>query len=117
MEQKEERSHTTITNQDLGLMEEFIAFRTAPVAVSNSKVRMAVNILSDDASTKTYINSDVADQLKLKGIRKQVAVNVLNNQVKTFETLHVEPNLEILNEKSSKSYLHTQMIGLREIWE
>ena len=67
-EQQEERSHTTVANQDLGLMEEFISLRTVPAVVSNGKVKMTVNALLDDASTKTYINSDVGKQLKLKGI-------------------------------------------------
>ena len=65
-EQKEEKSHTTITNQDLGLIEEFISLRAVPVVVSNDRVRMIVNGLLDDASIKTNINSDVAEQLKLK---------------------------------------------------
>lgn len=34
--------------------------------MSNGKVRMKVNALSDDASTETYINSDFVDQLNLK---------------------------------------------------
>ena len=37
-EQKEERSQTTVINQNLGLMEEFISLTTDPVGVSNGKV-------------------------------------------------------------------------------
>ena len=47
---------------------------------------MTVNALLDDASTKTYINADVAAELGLKGKTEQVTVNVLNGQVETFET-------------------------------
>ena len=94
-----QKQNTTIRNQDLVLMEEIISLKTVPVVVRNCKVRMIVNVLLDDASTKTYINSDVAEQLKLKGIPKQVTVNVLNNQSKIFEMLHVEFNIEKLNEK------------------
>ena len=37
-EQKEDRSHTTVTNQDdLGLMEEFISLRTVPVMIAMAK--------------------------------------------------------------------------------
>ena len=42
-EHKQERFHTAITNQDLGLVEELISLRTVPVVVSNGNVRMTVN--------------------------------------------------------------------------
>lgn len=58
--------------------------------------------------TKIYINSDVAEQLKIKDTPKQVTANVFNNQVKTFETLPVEFNLESLNRKlKQKLYAYT----------
>ena len=72
-------------------MSDFISLKTVFVVVCN--IRMTVNALLDDASTKTYINDDVAEQLELKGIPKHVRVNVLNNQVP------VEFNLEIVNGK------------------
>lgn len=64
-------------------MEEFISLRTVTVIVSNGKVRITVNALLDDASTKTYISSDVAEQLKLKGMPKEVTV--------TFSTIKLKP--------------------------
>ena len=89
-------------------MEEFISRRTVLVVVISSKVRMTLNALSDDVSTKRYIIGDVTEQLKLKRIPKPVTVNVLNNQVKTFETLPVEFNLESLNRKlKQKLYAYT----------
>ena len=80
-------------------MSDFISLRTVLVVVCNDNIRMTVNALLDDASTKTYINNDVAEQLELKGIPKHVRVNVLNNQVRTFKTLPVEFNLESVNGK------------------
>lgn len=56
-------------------------------------------MLQDDAITKIYIYSDNTEQLKLKGIPKKVTVNVLNNQVKTFEALSVGINFESLDRK------------------
>ena len=56
-------------------------------------------MLQDDAITKIYIYSDNTEQLKLKGIPKKVTVNVLNNQVKTFEVLSVGINFESLDRK------------------
>ena len=78
-EQKDERSHTTDTNQTTSAMSDFISLRTFPVTYINKK---------------TYINNGIEEQLKLKGIPKQVQVNALNNQGKIFETLPVELNLE-----------------------
>ena len=49
---KEKIYPTIVTIEDLDLMEEFISLRTVPVVVSNIKVRMTVNALLDDASTK-----------------------------------------------------------------
>ena len=92
-----QKQNTTIRNQDLVLMEEIISLKTVPVVVRNCKVRMIVNVLLDDASTKAYINSDVAEQLKLKGIPKQVTVNVLNNQSKIFEMLILSLILKNIN--------------------
>ena len=78
-EQKDERFHTTDTNQTTSAMSDFISLRTFPVTYINKK---------------TYINNGIAEQLKLKGIPKQVRVNALNNQGKIFQTLPVELNLE-----------------------
>ena len=55
-----------------------------------------VNALLDDASTKTYINSDVAAELGLQGKTEGVTVNVLNGQIKTFNTRPIEVLLESL---------------------
>lgn len=68
--QKDERSHTTVTNQAASATSDFISLRTVFVVVCNDNIRMTVDALLDDTSTKTYINSDVAEQLKLKGIPK-----------------------------------------------
>ena len=51
-EQKEEKSNTTNTNQDLHLVKEFISLRTVPMVLSNDKVRMTENAFLDNASTK-----------------------------------------------------------------
>ena len=75
---------------------EFIALRTVPVILKNGDRSLKVNALLDDASTKTYINSDVAAQLGLQGKTERVTVNVLNGQVETFETRPVYVELESL---------------------
>lgn len=54
-EQEQGRFHTTVTKQEFNVMEEFISLRTIPVIVSNRKMKMTVNALLDDASTKIYM--------------------------------------------------------------
>ena len=61
---------------------------------------LKVNALLDDASTKTYINSDVAAELGLHGQLQKVNVSVLNGHVETFETSPVECIIESLDGKS-----------------
>ena len=76
---------------------DYVGLRTVPVTVKNGDRRLTVNALLDDASTKTYINADVAAELDLKGKTEQVTVNVLNGQVETFETKPVKFELESLD--------------------
>ena len=60
---------------------------------------------------ETYINSDIVEQMRLKVILKQEMVNVLNSQVKPFETLPVEFNLESLNGKIKLSGYTTDRVA------
>ena len=77
-----------------------IALRTIPVYLRNGVKTVKVNALRDDASTKTYINSDVAAELGLQGCLQQVNVNVINGHVETFQTSPVECTIESLDGKS-----------------
>ena len=74
----------------------FIGLRTVPVILSNGVRSITVNALLDDASTKTYVNADVAAELGCTGKTEKVTVNVLNGQVETFETKPVEFQLKSL---------------------
>ena len=66
----------------------FVALRTAPVVVKNGGRRL------DDASTKTYINGDVADELGVEGTMQKITVNVLNGGEDSFQTMPVEFDLQ-----------------------
>ena len=61
-----------------------------------------MNALLDDASTRTYLNADVAAELGLQGHCQRVTVNVLNGRAETFETAPVELEVESLDGKISK---------------
>ena len=62
-----------------------------------------MNALLDEASTKTYVNADVASDLGLQGISRKVTVNVLNRQTETFKTMPVDVELERLDGSVSKT--------------
>ena len=97
VEQHTERSHTTVTTH--GIQPKFVALRTIPVFLKNGHPRIKVNALLDEASTKTYLNVDIAAELELQGEPQKVTVNVLNGQTETFETTPVEFELESMNGK------------------
>ncbi|CAB4042746.1 Nucleotide-binding oligomerization domain-containing 2, partial [Paramuricea clavata] len=94
-----ERSLTTRVDSKISQRQEFLAMRTVPVILTNGNRRMTVNALLDDASTKTYINADVAAELGLHGNPQRTNVNVLNGQIETFLTMPVEFKLESLDGK------------------
>lgn len=100
-----ERSHTTTTVE--GTQSSFLALRTVPVILKNRNRAIRVNVLLDEASTKTHINADVAGELALQGISRKVTVNVLNGQAETFETMSVDIELETLDGSVSKTVVHS----------
>ena len=90
------RSHST-RNQVSKDQGELIALRMVPVVLKNRNREVKVNALLDDASTKSYINADVAAELGLQGMMQKATVNVLNGQVKTFVTMPVDFELKSLD--------------------
>ena len=66
-----------------------VALRSVTVLLKNGSRRLVVNALLDDASTKTYINGDVAAELGLEGTAQQITVNVLNGGEDSFQTMSV----------------------------
>jgi hypothetical protein len=81
----------------------FVTLRTVPVILKNGNRRAKVNALLDDASTKTYTNADVAAELGFHGQVKKVIVNVLNDNVESFETMPIEVGLESLKGQTDKT--------------
>ena len=77
-----------------------VALRTVPVYLKNGNKKLRVNALLDDASTKTYLNTDVAAELRLQGQLQKINLSVLNDQVETFETLPIEFIIESLDSKT-----------------
>ena len=69
-----------------------MALKTIPVYLKSGNQKLKVNALLDDASTKKYINADVASELSLQGHpqRVNISVHVLNGQVEAIETTPIE---------------------------
>ena len=78
---------------------DFIALRTVPIILKNGDRSLKVNALLDKASTKTYLNADVAAELGLQGRTEKETVNVLNGQIETFETKPVSFELVSVDRK------------------
>ena len=74
-----------MTTQD-NVLSEFVELRTVPVMLKNGDRHLTVNAFLDDASTKTYVDKDVAEKLGLHSKTDKVTVNVLNGQIETFDT-------------------------------
>ena len=109
-----ERSHTTMERKEETSRAHFTALRTVPVRVKNGNRSIVVNALLDDASTKTYLNADIAAELKLVGETRRITVNVLNGQMDSFETMPVEFELESLDGKiqvSATGYTTEKVTG------
>ena len=73
---------------------DFIGLRTVPVILISGDRSLKITALLDDASTRTYLNGDVAAELGLQGRTEKVTVNVLNGQAETFETKPVSVDLK-----------------------
>ena len=67
---EEKQTDTTMVSETTGN----IALRTIPVYLKNGNKRVRVNAVLDDASTKTYVNVDVAVELGLKGHKELMLV-------------------------------------------
>ena len=64
----------------------FICLRTASVILLKKDRSLQVNALLDDASTKTYVNANIAKELGFQGRTERVKVSVLNGQVEIVYT-------------------------------
>ncbi len=84
-----DKDMTMVTSSPLARKEpSFVSLRTVPVYLSNGRRHIKVNALLDEASTKTYLNSDVAAELGLHGDAQELTVNVLNGRQE--KTVHID---------------------------
>ena len=76
-----------VTGRDEG---EYVALRTVRVWVSNGQKSVAANFLLDDASTETFVNQALADELGLHGQSEKIKVQVLGGSSKEFSVERVQ---------------------------
>ena len=110
---QEHPQQTTLITQNYSKVD-YIALRTVPIVLKNGDRSLRVNALLDEASTKSYVNSDVAAELGLKGKTEKVTVNVLNGQIETFETKPVSFELQSVDGKVSfkvNAYTESRVTG------
>ena len=91
----------TPTSEDKSGM---ITLGTISVHLKDGGRKIKVNTLLDDASTKSYVNSDVAAEFDLQGNLRRVNVSVLNGQIETFQTTPVVCGIESLDKKSRLTF-------------
>lgn len=98
-----DRQETALTTVNGGnkAKSEYLSLRTVPVILKNGHRSITVNALLDDASTRSYINSDVAAELGLQGQQQIITVSGLNERLTTFETKTVNFMLKSLDGKTS----------------
>ena len=88
---------TTATN--IGVQSRPLSLRTLPVVLRNGDRSLRVTALLDDGSTQSYVNTEVADQLKLQGPVKQVSISTLNGAVESFQSMPVDLLVESVDGK------------------
>ena len=89
----DEHSYTT-TLSTAEKSEKSLSFRTIPVLIKANGKKLKVNAVLDDASSASYMNEEVADALGLSVPYQPVAVQVLNDNVETFDSMPVDVSLE-----------------------
>lgn len=82
-------SQQTYTAIEHCVQPETVAMRTVAVTLSHGDRQLRVNVLLDEASTRTYVNSAVAAELGLQGEYEELKVSTLNNSSNTLKTTSV----------------------------
>ena len=68
-----------------------------PVWLKANDCKVKVNAIMDDGSNETFLNEEVAGVLGLKERHQTVTVNVLDNEVETFQSIPLEVTVESLD--------------------
>lgn len=77
------------------------AMRTVPVKIKNKNRILIVNALLDEASSRTFINSDVANELGMDGEYEELHVSTLNDSDTMIKTTNVKFTLSSMDGKTA----------------
>ena len=75
---------------------------TVPVWLKANDCKVKVNAMLDDGSNETFINEEVAGDFGLQENYHPVTINVLNNEVETFQSIPLQKIIESLVEEIRK---------------
>ena len=82
---------------------DIIALRTLSTTIKCGNQKLEVNILLDDGSTQSFINEELAEELKLHSKNERdITINVLNGNMKTFSSADVQ--FEIYDTKRENTF-------------
>ena len=95
MEGAPTHTHTSTSKQETAT--EAFSLRTVPVWLKANDRKVKVNAILDDGSNETFLNAEVAGVLGLKERYQTVTVNVLNNEVETFQSMPLDVTIESLD--------------------
>ncbi len=94
---------TTLTTLSTGKSDsDVISLRTVSLHVNNGDKSMKINVILDDCSTTTYINSDVTSELDIECEAEDISVGVLNGNRAMHTSSLVEVEIESLDGKLRK---------------
>ena len=94
------RVHTATSKQEA--VTEAYSLRTVPVWLQANDRKVKVNAILDNGSNETFLNEEVAGILGLKERYQTATVNVLNNEVETFQSVPLEVTVESLDGEFSE---------------
>ena len=93
-------THTSTSKKETAT--EAFSLRTMPVWLKAHDRKVKVNAMLDDGLNETFLNEEIAGVLGLKERYHTVTVNVLNNEVETFQSMPLDVTIESLDGEFSK---------------
>lgn len=80
-----------------------MVLRTVAVYLTNGRKQIKGNVLLDEASSQTYLNSDVTAELGLEGRPHKLTVNMLNDNQERLDASIAELGISSLDGSMHKA--------------
>ena len=95
-------TYANTVNRRQEAQRESFSLRSLPVWVKANGKKLKVNAILDDGSNETFLTEDVAGVLGIQEKYETVRVNVLNNEVETFQSIPMKVTIESVDGQFSK---------------